>query len=176
MNLKIGRMANSAGLLFTGRHSVKESLSSNAPDSPLASRRGILRFLLTFSIISTAIGVMTPILGYLWPPTSSAQGGGGRVLMGTLEDIPPGSAKVIPLGTRPVIIVHDEGGEVHGFSAVCTHLACVVGWDVGRKIIACPCHDARFSGATGAVISGPAPAPLPSVDLVVEGDEIFAVT
>lgn len=136
----------------------------------------MLRFLLTFSIVSTVVGVLTPVFGYLWPPSSSAQGGAGRVLLGNLADIPPGTAKVVPLGTRPIIVVHDAGGKVYGFSAVCTHLACVVEWDEARQFILCPCHDARFNATTGALISGPAPAPLPPVPLVVEGSEIYAVT
>ena len=154
---------------------MPESSSDGSPQSAHASRRGVLRFLLTFSLVSTAVGVLTPILGYLWPPSSSAQGGGGRVLLGSVDDIPPGSAEVVPLGTRPIVVVHTEDGDVHGYSAVCTHLACIVEWDEPRQFIRCPCHDARFNAATGAVISGPAPAPLPPVEIVVEGDEIYAV-
>jgi Rieske Fe-S protein len=42
-------------------------------------------------------------------------------------------------------------------------------------VIVCPCHDGRFSPASGAVISGPPPAPLASLQTSVEDGEIFIV-
>jgi cytochrome b6-f complex iron-sulfur subunit len=136
-------------------------------------RRQFITYFLGFSVISTLVGVLTPILGYLWPPRAGAQGAGGRVLIGSLIDIPAGSAQVLPLGTKPIIITRTKDGKVHAFSAVCTHLACVVEWDEERQIIVCPCHDARFNPTTGAVISGPAPSPLPVVEIVVDKEDIY---
>ncbi len=137
-------------------------------------RRGFVRYLLGFSIVSTVVGVLTPILGYIWPPARSAQLGGGRVLVGTLSDIPPGQAKVLPVNEKPVIVVHTQDGQIRAFSAICTHLGCVCEWEDRRQFILCPCHDGRFNALTGAVISGPPPSPLPVVDVVVEGQEIYA--
>lgn len=100
--------------------------------------------------------------------------GGGRVLVGTLSDIPPGQAEVLPVNEKPVIVVHTQDGQIRAFSAICTHLGCVVEWEEQRQFILCPCHDGRFNALTGAVISGPPPSPLPAVDVVVEGQEIYA--
>lgn len=137
-------------------------------------RRGFVRYLLGFSIVSTIVGVLTPIVGYVWPPSRSAQLGGGRVLVGPLSDIPPGQAEVLPVNEKPVIVVHTQDGQIRAFSAICTHLGCVVEWEEQRQFILCPCHDGRFNALTGAVISGPPPSPLPAVDVVVEGQEIYA--
>ena len=147
--------------------------SPHANAQPPMIHRRIITYLLGFSVLSTLAGVLTPILGFVWPPSASAQSGGGRVLIGSLVDIPAGSAKVLPLGTKPIIVVHSKDGKVHAFSAVCTHLGCIVEWDEGRQFILCPCHDARFSPTTGTVISGPAPAPLPAVEIVVNKDDIY---
>ncbi|MBS1253843.1 MAG: Cytochrome b6-f complex iron-sulfur subunit [Anaerolineales bacterium] len=141
---------------------------------PTVDRRGFVRSLLGFSIISTIMGVLTPIIGYLWPPARSARGGGGRVLVGTLTDIPPGQAEVLPINDKPVIVVNTQDNQVRAFSAICTHLGCVCEWEDRRQFILCPCHDGRFNALTGAVISGPPPSPLPSVEVVVEDGDIYA--
>jgi Rieske Fe-S protein len=38
--------------------------------------------------------------------------------------------------------------------------------------INCPCHGSQFSIEDGSVVAGPAPSPLPAVDVVVEGDSV----
>ena len=40
------------------------------------------------------------------------------------------------------------------FSAICTHLGCIVGWDAARHQIACPCH-AGFFDINGRPVAGP---------------------
>ncbi len=69
----------------------------------------------------------------------------------------------------PVIIVRREG-VLYAFSAVCTHLGCIVKWIPSRNEFLCPCHAGRFD-ANGAVISGPPPAPLKryKIEITSEG-------
>jgi cytochrome b6-f complex iron-sulfur subunit len=137
-------------------------------------RRRLLGYLLGFSVISTLLGVLTPILGYLWPPVLGAGAAGARVLIATLADIPPGQGKVLPLGNQPIVVVHTQDGKVRAYSAICTHLGCVVQWDEERQLILCPCHDGRFNALNGGVISGPVPSPLPAVAITIEGQDIYA--
>jgi cytochrome b6-f complex iron-sulfur subunit len=80
---------------------------------------------------------------------------------------------VVPVNDKPVIVVNTEQGGARAFSAICTHLACIVEWDETRQIILCPCHDGRFSPVNGGVISGPPPAPLSELPLTVEGDGLY---
>jgi len=93
-------------------------------------------------------------------------------LVGTLKDIPVGQGKVVPVADKPVIVVNTAQG-VKAYSAICTHLGCIVEWDQARKFILCPCHDGRFNAISGAVISGPPPAPLPAVPVLVDGENIY---
>ena len=146
----------------------------NAQDITISRRRAIT-YLLGFSVVATLGGVLTPILGYLWPPERVQAGGSSRVDVGSVNDFPVGQGKVVPVNDRPVIIVNLEQGGLHAYSAICTHLGCIVEWDNSRQFILCPCHDGRFNALNGAIISGPQPAPLPELELAVENDTVFVI-
>ena len=138
-------------------------------------RRRFIRMLLGFSVFSTLAMVVTPIVGFLVPPRTAGAGTGGRVLAATTADLPIGSGKVVAMGSKPVIVVNTAAG-VKAYSAVCTHLGCIVAYDPTSSHIVCPCHDGHFSPASGGVISGPPPQPLPPVGVAVEKDQIFVVS
>ncbi len=138
-------------------------------------RRTMLRAILGFSVVSTLAMVLAPIVGFLVPPKSADTASGGRIDVGKLADIPPGEGKVVAMGSKPAIVVNGEKG-VTAFSAICTHLGCIVAWDSTAKTIHCPCHDGQFNPTNGAVISGPPPAPLPAITAAVENGEIFLVS
>jgi Rieske Fe-S protein len=53
----------------------------------------------------------------------------------------------------------DHNGQLYTYSAVCTHLGCIVTWNNSEESFDCPCHGSRFSPA-GNVINGPANAAL----------------
>ena len=140
---------------------------------PTLSRRRLITGLLGFSIVATLGGVLTPIVGYLWPPSRASGAGGGRVDVGTTADFPVGQGKVVPVNSQPVIVVNTPQGGLKAFSGICTHLGCVVEWDQSRQFILCPCHDGRFNAANGAVISGPPPSPLPELAVTVETGTVY---
>ena len=82
------------------------------------------------------------------------------------------SKKLDSLARNEGIIVEDEkiaafrdnSGELHIYSAVCTHLGCIVSWNPLEKSFDCPCHGSRFSASSGKVINGPAISPIKSKD------------
>ncbi|HYI43895.1 MAG TPA: FAD-dependent oxidoreductase [Actinomycetota bacterium] len=84
-----------------------------------------------------------------------------------VDDITPGEAAVVSHGLSKVAAYRDESGELHSFSAVCTHLGCIVQWNTGDKTWDCPCHGSRFDHE-GHVVNGPAIEDLKPIDL--EGD------
>jgi len=143
--------------------------------TPAIPRRRFLRWLLGFSVVSTLAMVAAPVAAFLVPPKSSAAGSGGKVPAGTLADIPLGKGKVVAMGSKPAIVINTAQGVV-AYSAICTHLGCIVAFDDLSGMIVCPCHDGRFNPATGSVVSGPPPNPLPSISVSVEGDQVFLVS
>jgi len=74
----------------------------------------------------------------------------------------PGQAAILREGLHKLALYRDFDGRLHAHSAACTHLGCVVHWNGVEKTWDCPCHGSRFDPHTGAVLNGPALAPLES--------------
>ncbi|MEU9072438.1 Rieske (2Fe-2S) protein [Streptomyces sp. NPDC048306] len=94
--------------------------------------------------------------------------GAGPALAAT-ADIPEGGGKVFP--DQKVVVTQPAAGEFKAFSATCTHQGCAVK-SVSDGVINCPCHNSNFSITDGSVQGGPAPKPLPAVQITVSGDSI----
>jgi Rieske Fe-S protein len=62
---------------------------------------------------------------------------------------------------RPGFLVRGADG-VQLLDGTCTHAACAIGWEAGRKHFVCPCHLSAFD-LTGRVLTPPATDPLPHV-------------
>ncbi len=80
-----------------------------------------------------------------------------------------GGAHFITYRGRPVVVLQKSAGEFVAFSAVCTHLGCIVKWVPDSGEFLCPCHAGRFS-TDGAVLGGPPPKPLEPIPVVLAGD------
>lgn len=71
------------------------------------------------------------------------------------DEIPVNCGAILKDGIEKYAIYRDENNELHRFSALCTHLKCVLQWNNVEKSWDCPCHGSRFD-ATGNVLNGPA--------------------
>ena len=69
---------------------------------------------------------------------------------------------------RKAYVVGTAGG-VYALSAVCTHLGCITRLVSDENAIACPCHGSRFD-LEGNVTHGPAPRPLPWLEVTQDAD------
>jgi Rieske Fe-S protein len=108
---------------------------------------------------------------------SSASGAGGDSTAGaqgsalaTTGEIPVGSGKIFT--SEKVVVTQPNSGDFKAFSAVCTHMGCIVS-TISNGTIDCPCHGSQYSISTGAVVGGPAPSPLPAQAIKVTGSNIF---
>ncbi|MFB8229335.1 Rieske (2Fe-2S) protein [Cellulosimicrobium sp. NPDC055967] len=93
----------------------------------------------------------------------------GQALAST-DDVPVGGALAVTVAGAPLLVTQPEEGTFAAFSAICTHQGCTVGPGDGELL--CPCHASRYDLATGAVLGGPAPSPLPEVPVTVDGGEV----
>ena len=148
-----------------------ENLSSNPslPTSPV-SRRDFLDWVIKGGLFATLAGMLFPALAYLWPVTRRGPAG-GLVEVGTVDEIHVWGSKKVVLGGSALIVVRTPA-EFKAFSAICTHLGCIVYWDSAKQLIACPCH-AGFFGLDGRVVSGPPPRPLAMHPVSVVDGRIF---
>ena len=108
-------------------------------------------------------------------PGSASAVPAGAVKLGPSSHLPAGQAATYPdpRDGSPDIVIREANGSLVAHSAVCTHAGCTVGYQGGQ--IVCPCHGAVYDAQTGAVISGPAPAPLAARRVVESAGEIYAV-
>ncbi|HEX5267922.1 MAG TPA: Rieske (2Fe-2S) protein [Acidimicrobiales bacterium] len=91
-------------------------------------------------------------------------------LLARLGQLRPGSGVVV--SDQNVVVTLASDSTVHAFSATCTHQGCTVD-AVQNGVITCPCHGSRFDARTGAVLTGPAPRPLPAVAVVVRNGGVY---
>lgn len=71
------------------------------------------------------------------------------------DEIKKGAGAILREGFDKVAVYIDNEGIVHKFSALCTHLKCVLHWNQVEKSWDCPCHGSRFD-CMGKVLNGPA--------------------
>lgn len=126
-------------------------------EPPRVSRRSFLS-LASLGSFFAAMGVA--LAGVLRLPRPTVLPGPvRRFKVGSAEDFPVGSET--RLEKENVFIFRDEQG-IYAISAVCTHLGCIVA--KSQQGFACPCHGSKFDHK-GSVVGGPAPRPLPWLEV-----------
>ena len=92
-------------------------------------------------------------------------------VLGAASEIPVGGGKIYTAAR--VVVTQPARGQYKAFSAVCTHVGCIMS-AVTSGTIDCPCHGSQFKITNGAVITGPAPSPLPAKQIkIVDGKVIL---
>lgn len=132
---------------------------------------GRRKFLMTFMAAggaAAAAAVAWPLYRFLAP----ANGGRSVTTVVIPEgEVGEGEAKFFQYAGSAAVLVRKRGGELVAFSAVCTHLGCIVQWEKDKQGFLCPCHAGHYS-ADGAVLSGPPPKPLNRIPYKVAGGKI----
>jgi cytochrome b6-f complex iron-sulfur subunit len=102
----------------------------------------------------------------------SAEGYGGLVFAGKLEDFAVNSVNRISSGRFYISRTSD------GFIALwqkCPHLGCAIPWDEKEGVFHCPCHGSTFN-RVGEVLGGPAARAMDFFPVEVNEDGIWVDT
>ena len=134
-------------------------------------RRRFLNYLLGTGVVGTAIAILYPVLKFITPPhlIEAAQ---NTVTAGTVSEMALNSGKIFKFGTQPGLLIRSATGEYKAFSAVCTHLDCIVQYQPEKKQIWCACHNGEYN-LSGQNVGGPPPRPLEEYVVNTRGDEII---
>ena len=146
-------------------------------DSLPISRRIVI---INTGLAAAAIAGLSSCTNYATAPDSQpaatsggasggSSGAGGPVSVKTTE-IPIGNGKIFP--DAQTVITQPKKGQFKAFSAICTHMGCLV--DSITTTINCPCHGSKYSITDGSVVNPPAPRPLPPKTIKVKGDTLTA--
>ena len=150
-----------------GTRALLERIRADAP----VTRRDYLRILVTLSagLLAAAAAVAAGLF--------HRHGEGEAPPRRVADALAPGEAVAFryPGEDDRAIAIRLPEGRLVAYSSICTHLACAVLWRADENHLACPCHDGVFDPATGEVLAGPPPRPLPSVSLREDARGIWAV-
>lgn len=126
-------------------------------DPPRVSRRSFLS-LASLGSFFAAMGVAAA--GVLRLPNPLVLPGPvRRYKIGFADEYAVGSVKRLE---KENVFIFRDGEGIYAISAVCTHLGCIVA--PTPQGFACPCHGSKF-GPKGKVTGGPAPRPLPWLEV-----------
>ena len=146
-------------------------------DAGRFDRRSFLDIVLGVGFVSTAVAIAYPVARFLVPPASGEPATASAVA-GRAAAVKANTGVIFKFGSKPAIVVKTANGELHAFSAVCTHLDCTVQYRSDISQLWCACHNGYYD-LGGNVVSGPPPRALERfvVNLRGEpGDEEIVVT
>lgn len=150
-----------------GTRALLERIRSDAP----VTRRDYLRILVTLS--GGLLAASAAVAAGLFHRHGEGEGPERKVA----DRLAPGEAVAFryPGEDDRAIAIRLPEGRLVAYSSICTHLACAVLWRAEENHLLCPCHDGVFDPASGEVLAGPPPRPLPSVRLREDARGIWAV-
>lgn len=138
---------------------------------PDIGRRKFLNWFLGTTVGAFLLSVFYPLSRYLVPPTVEESTARTVTLKLKAEEVKANSGQIFRFGNQPAILVRTPSGELRAFSAICTHLSCIVQYRGDLSHIWCACHNGHFD-LNGHNIAGPPPKALEQYAVNVRGDQI----
>lgn len=139
---------------------------------PNNSRRNFLTRILSAWASITAVPFVLGIGRFIYPPLGREKTVESAVAA-KIIDIPANGAKIIKFNKKPVVIVRTLHEQYKAFSAVCTHLGCIVEYKGEQGgYFQCNCHGSMFD-MNGRNIRGPAAVPLPEFKVSLKDTDII---
>jgi Rieske Fe-S protein len=88
-------------------------------------RRRAIDWLLGSWLVGVCGAVFYPVMRFLVPPEIS-EAPTQSVKAGSAASLSPNTARLVPFGQTPAIVVRLKTGELRAFAGTCTHLSCTV--------------------------------------------------
>lgn len=140
-------------------------------------KRSFLNILLSNAVFVYIGSILSIILMHLSPrrkKVSLKPVNLGKI--NTLESNPKFNKKnnslIFSFNGIPSILVKVKKDKYKAFSAVCTHLGCIVGFKKDRNVFYCNCHGGTYN-LNGKNIAGPPPKPLTSHQISTENGDLI---
>jgi Rieske Fe-S protein len=155
-------------------------------DVPSGGRRRFLTWATAVSALSAAVLAGLPSLRAFVSPTFKKPEGKRWVKLGEADlfavGLPPtkvdfaetvNDAWVENRALRSVWVYTADGEKFTVYNARCTHLGCAVFFDKEKRALHSPCHHGLFDVPTGAVLGGPPPRPLDTLEWKIEDGILY---
>jgi Rieske Fe-S protein len=134
-------------------------------------RRRLVNWFLGTSLGALIAAIVYPLVRFVTPPRL-AEANTSEVEAGEVNDpqLVEKGFKIVRFGAEPVILVRSTDQKFVAYSATCTHLDCIVGYQKEQDRIWCNCHGGAYD-LQGRNVAGPPPRPLTpyKVNLVAKG-------
>jgi len=144
---------------------------ASSDGGPQQGRRSFLAWFLGATVTALFTSIAYPVARFLGTP-KQPEAATSQVQVGLTNDpdFVQKGYKIVRFGSEPVIVVKLSDTDIRAFSAVCTHLACIVEYRKKKNDIFCNCHGGTYD-LQGRNIAGPPPRPLASyqVHIVAKG-------
>lgn len=126
----------------------------------MTARRRFVNWFFGTSAGALVAMIVFPVVRFMTPPRVS-EATTREVEAGTTQDreLIDKAFKIVRFGSDPVILIHPAESDFRAFSAVCTHLSCIVEFRKDKGVIWCNCHNGVYD-LNGRNIGGPPPRPL----------------
>ena len=166
------------GLAFIGRYSDSEpNVFLITGDSGMGMTHGTIGGMLVSDLILDKINPWVDVFDPTRKATQSITEAVPEVISSTvpyvdwvtggdvssIDDIGNGEGAIIRHGLKKLAVYRDENGNIYKRTAVCSHMGCIVRFNMTEKTWDCPCHGSRF-GTDGHVINSPAISPLEAAE------------
>lgn len=135
------------------------------------SRREFAKFLCLVSGGMAVGSAWVAVKDRIFPPFKIK----GEAFVCKTGEVPPGGTHPFRVEGSgiPFILIHLTDGTWAAYEQKCTHLSCAVYYSPEKDKIECPCHHGYFDARDGRVLQGPPPRPLPRLEVVLRGDDIY---
>src|SRR6202012_6040173 len=102
-------------------------------------------------------------------PSAAPKKSGAATVLGAASEVPVGGGTIYTAAR--VVVTQPTRGQYKAFSAVCTHVGCIMS-EGANGTIDCPCHGGQFKITNGAVVAGPPPSPLPARSVKIVNGQV----